>query len=64
MEIGNIIKINIDSDYDEYSEDCSDRITITKLDGTPLSVQDELKLNLLGEAFNKYTLEELESKLK
>lgn len=64
MEIGNIIKIDIDSSYDDYNDECSDRITITKLDGTPFTVQDELKLNILGEAFNKYSLEELEQKLK
>ena len=64
MEIGNIIKIDIDSSYDDYNDECSDRITINKLDGTPFTLYDNLKLEILGEAFNKYTLEQLEQKLK
>lgn len=35
-----------------------------KTDGIPFSVYDELKMDIIREAFNKYTLEELENKLK
>jgi uncharacterized protein (DUF433 family) len=35
-----------------------------KDDGIPWTLQDDLKFNVIKEAFNKYTLEQLEEKLK
>lgn len=35
-----------------------------KTNGIPWSLYDDLKMNVIREAFNKYTLEQLEEKLK
>lgn len=55
MEIANLLIIDLSSDYE---------ITISKMDGTPVTLEDEMKLIVLGDAFKKYTLLELEEKLK
>lgn len=38
--------------------------TDVKSDGIQWSLYDDLKMNVIKEAFNKYTLEQLEEKLK
>lgn len=35
-----------------------------KTDGIPWTIQDDLKMDIIREAFNKYSIEQLEEKLK
>jgi hypothetical protein len=49
---------------EEKSKLIDDFGTGLKDNNIPWSIQDDLKLSVIKEAFNKYTLEELENRLK